>query len=104
MMILNLYKNGKLSLTLNGSINDNKGIFDNIIYDIEKMILIREDNTYKYVIDFKQKSAILELKEYKQTLPLVVKNIKIEVNNNKHKIAYNIESEEDILNELEVIF
>ena len=104
MMVLNLYKNGKLELSLNGYINNNIILFDNITYDKEKIILIREDETYKYIIDFNNNSASIELKEYGQILPLLVNNIEKNISDNKHIIKYNIESEDDVLNELEIIF
>ena len=103
-MVLNLYKNGKLELSLNGYINNNIVLFDNITYDKEKIILIREDETYKYIIDFNNNSASIELKEYGQILPLLVNNIEKNISDNKHIIKYNIESEDDVLNELEIIF
>ena len=68
------------------------------------MILIREDNTFKYIIDFNTCTASIELKEYGQTLPLLVHNVEKNINNRKHKTKYNIESEENIINELEIIF
>ncbi len=104
MMVLYLFKNGELELTLNGIIDDKKMIFDNIIYDKENMILIREDASFKYIIDFNNNKASIELKEYNQNLSLLVQTLEKELTSNTHKIKYIIESEDNAINELVIIF
>ncbi len=103
-MKLNLYKNGKLVLNVEGKLIDNEAVFGNIIYNLDNKTLIRQDASYKYLLDFNNNEAKVELKEYDKELPLKIKTTKIDITNNYHKISYTIESEEEIYNVLEVIF
>lgn len=103
-MELNLYKNGKLVLTAEGELQGDEAVFGNIVYNIVEHTLIRQDASYKYLLDFKNEEAEVELKEYNQSLPLTIKTVSIECDDKLHKIAYNIESEQTIENVLEVFF
>ena len=103
-MILNLYKNGKLVLTAEGTLQGDEAVFGNIVYHMVDNTLIRQDASYKYLLDFKNEEAEVELKEYNQSLPLTIKVLSIEVSEKGHKISYNIESEQTIENVLEVFF
>ena len=103
-MELNLYKNRKLELSIKGKKENNFLIFDNIIYDIENNILIREDNEFKYIMDFKNKEVNIELKDYGKSLNMDIKIIKMELNLKKHLIIYSIESDDLIENKLEILF
>ena len=102
--MINLYKNGNLELTLEGKIENNMFIADNLIYDLEKKSLSRNQDGYKLTLDFSNNEGFIELTDYGQSLPLKIEIVEIIVNNKCHNIKYKIESEEDILNELEVIF
>ena len=103
-MILNLYKNGKLVLTAEGTLQGDEAVVGNIVYHMVDNTLIRQDASYKYLLDFKNEEAEVELKEYNQSLPLTIKVLSIEVSDKGHKISYNIESEQTIENVLEVFF
>ena len=102
--MINLYKNGKLELSLDGKKDNNTIICDKVIYNLDKKSLVREDDTYKIVLDFINKAGLIELLEHNQILPLNIDVIEIIEEKNLHRIKYKIESEEDIFNELEVIF
>ena len=102
--MINLYKNGNLELTLDGKIENNVFISNNIIYDLEKKTLIRNQDGYILTLNFGNNEGIIELTEYGQTLPLKIEIVEIIVNDKGHNIKYKIESDEDILNELEFIF
>ena len=103
-MKLNLYNDNELVLSLNGKLNGNKAIFDNIVYDLDNKVFINEDETYKYIIDFNKNEAIVELKEYQKNLSLKVDNVVSKTFKDKHIINYRIESEEGILKTIEIIF
>lgn len=103
-MKLNLYNDNELILSLNGKLDGNKAIFDNIIYDLDNKVFINEDETYKYIIDFNKNEAIVELKEYQKNLSLKVDDVVSKTFKDKHIIKYRIESEEGILKTIEVIF
>lgn len=102
--MINLYKNGILELTLDGKIENNVFISNNLIYDLEKKTLSRNQDGYKLSLDFSNNEGFIELTDYGQSLPIKIEIVEIFVNNKGHNIKYKIESEEDILNELEVIF
>ncbi len=103
-MKLNLYNDNELILSLNGKLDGNKAIFDNIIYDLDNKVFINEDETYKYIIDFNKNEAIVELKEYQKNLSLKVDDVVSKTFKDKHIINYRIESEEGILKTIEIIF
>ena len=75
-----------------------------IVYDPEKFILIRENDDFKFELDFKCSLAIITLKKEGHSLDLNLSNVKKEIGNDSHKIYYNIESEEVISNVLEITF
>lgn len=102
--MINLYKNGILELTLDGKIENNVFISNNLIYDLEKKTLSRNQDGYKLSLDFSNNEGFIELTDYGQSLPIKIEIVEIIVNDKSHNVKYKIESEEDILNELEVIF
>ena len=103
-MVLKLYKNDKLELSLKGIKEEEKCLFDNIIYDTNKNLLIREDNDFKYTLDFNKKGVMIELKEYNQLLKMILKNVEIKISKKGLRVKYIIETEESILNEIEINF
>ena len=86
MIKIELYKDGDLVLSTDGKIDDRLLVFGNIIYDLDKDILIREDASFRYLLDFK--------------------NDVISVNNEnkRREIYYNIESETQINNRIVLTF
>ena len=105
MAKIKLYKNDNLVLEHDGDIQDNNLlVFENIVYDPEKFILIRENDDFKFELDFKCSLAIITLKKEGHSLDLNLSNVKKEIGNESHKIYYNIESEEVISNVLEITF
>ena len=104
MSVLNLYKNDVKVLSKEGINDNNKYVFENIIYDRENIILIREDNNFKYELNFKEENATIVLKMQDYVLNMELKVLNKELNDNCHKITYNIESEEVISNVLEIKF
>lgn len=104
MANIKLYKNDKLVLEHDGVLNNDLLVFENIVYDPEKYILIRENDDFKFELDFKCSLAIITLKKEGHSLDLNLSNVKREIESNNHKIYYNIESEEVISNILEITF
>lgn len=104
MVKINLYKNGDLVLTKEGRKENDECIFENIVYNIKNNTLVREDASFRYLLDFNLNTATILLKEQNYTLPLKISLVNKELNSDCHKITYNIESENLISNVLEVIF
>ena len=103
-MKIELYKNGNLVLSQEGKLIDKDAVFGNIVYNIENHTLTREDGSYRYYLNFDNNEAVIKLKEYDQELDLTIKTTSIKCDNKTHEIAYNIESEQTIENNLKVIF
>ncbi len=102
--MINLYKNGKLEFNLNGSIENNKFLSENIIYDFKKRILVRNEDDYRLTLDFINCKCLIKLINYNQELSLPIEIVEIIEDDKQLNIKYKMESEKDILNELEVIF
>lgn len=94
MYKLKLYKNNELVFEKNGTKKDDFYVFENIDYNPEELILIREDNNFKYLLDFKNGEAIVTLKEKNLEIKLNIKVINVNNNEMVHEITYNIESDE----------
>lgn len=94
MYKLKLYKNNELVFEKNGTKKDDIYVFENINYNPEELILIREDNNFKYLLDFKNGEAIVTLKEKKLEIKLDIKVVNVNNNDMLHEIIYNIESDE----------
>jgi hypothetical protein len=104
MAVIKLFKNEDLVFSKEGNLKDNLFIFENITYDKVNNILIREDADFKYVLDFKKSVATITLKVQNYYLDIKLKTLLMELDDNYHKIVYNIESDEELSNVLEVIF
>ena len=104
MIKIFLYKNNELVLEKEGLLQDNNYIFDNIIYSFIDLTLIREDDNFKYVIDFANENATVTIKENNYSLNIKVKVVDIIKEESYHEIKYNIESEELIENKLVIYF
>jgi hypothetical protein len=104
MAEIKLYKNGELVFTKTGKEDKGIFIFDNIMYDSMNCLLIKEDNSFKYTLDFKNSTSEITLKEndYKLNLKLRVTNMKLD--KSTHNIYYNIESEKLIKNNIIITF
>ena len=50
MIKIELYKNGDLVLSSDGKIDDRLLVFGNIVYDLDKDVLIREDASFRYLL------------------------------------------------------
>ncbi len=94
MYKLKLYKNNELVFEKTGTKKDDFYVFENIDYNPEELILIREDNNFKYLLDFKNGEAIVTLKEKNLEIKLNIKVINVNNNEMVHEITYNIESDE----------
>ena len=94
MYKLKLYKNNELVFEKNGTKKDDIYAFENINYNPEELILIREDNNFKYLLDFKNGEAIITLKEKNLEIKLDIKVVNVNNNEMLHEIIYNIESDE----------
>lgn len=94
MYKLKLYKNNELVFEKIGTKKDDFYVFENIDYNPEELILIREDNNFKYLLDFKNGEAIVTLKEKNLEIKLNIKVINVNNNEMVHEITYNIESDE----------
>lgn len=94
MYKLKLYKNNELVFEKTGTKKDDFYVFENINYNPEELILIREDNNFKYLLDFKNGEAIVTLKEKNLEVKLNIKVVNVNNNEMLHEIIYNIESDE----------
>lgn len=103
MVKINLYKDGNLVLTKEGKIEDKDCVFGNIVYNLDDLILTREDASYKYQLDFHDEEAFVLLKDQNYVLDLTIKVISRELSDKLHKISYVIESENKISNDIEII-
>ncbi len=102
MIKIKLFKNGNLILEKEGVKNNKNLVFEDIYYDPENHSLVRENKDYKYLLDFINEEAIVELKEKNVTIPIGMSVIKKDIDNNKHIINYKIDSDEDSENLLEI--
>ena len=100
MAKIELFKNEELVLTKTGLLENEYYIFDNIKYDFQNNILVREDDNFKYCLDFKENSAEIIIKENNYNLDLKINVINILIDDNFHEITYNIESEDVIKNKI----
>lgn len=104
MSKIKLYKNNSLVFEKDGNINDNIFEVENIKVDLLNHILYRENDSFKYTLDYKQNNANIELKEQNYTLNLLLETKSILKNDEYLKIIYSIESEDKIDNTLEIYF
>lgn len=104
MSKIKLFKNNSLVFEKEGNINDNFFEVDNIKVDLINHILYRENDSFKYTLDYKQNNANIELKEQNYTLNLLLETKSILKNDEYLKIIYSIESEDRIDNTLEIYF
>ena len=104
MANIKLYKNDDLVFEKRGVLLEDKYVFENIFYDYGNNILVRENDDFKYLLDFKNKIASVELKAHNYSLDLKINTISMDLNDTKHIITYSIESEDNAVNILEVFF
>lgn len=104
MVKIKLFKDDELVLEKDGIIENNSYIFDNITYIPAKNILIREDDNFKYLLDFKNNNATVTIKQNNFSLNLIINTNDIKISNNCHKIYYTIESDDLINNRVEITF
>lgn len=103
MVKINLFKNEKLVLSKAGKLEDRDCIFENIVYNLDNYILTREDDSFKYQLDFNNEQAFVTIKDKDYVLDLKIKVISKVISDEVHKISYEIESENKISNVIEVI-
>ena len=104
MAKLTLYKNNSVVLTKDGTFSENIFRFDNIIFDKEQKFLVREDDNFKYLLDFKGESAEITIKEQDYVLDLDLKVLDSNFDDDFIEITYTIESENVIENKLVIFF
>lgn len=104
MIKIKLFKNDELVLEKEGILEDNIFLFDNISYNKDNLVLVREDDNFKFSLDFKQNKAEVLIKENDYQLDLKLETKDKNISDDCHKIYYNIESEEVINNKLEITF
>lgn len=104
MSKIKLYKNTSLVFEKEGNIKDNIFEVENIKVDLINHILYRENESYKYTLDYKQNNANIELKEHNYTLNMLLDTKSILKTDEYLKIIYSIESEDKIDNTLEIYF
>lgn len=100
MAMIELYKDNELIFKKNGMLKDKFYIFDNIKYDYINNILIREDDDFKYCLNFNEKEAIVTIKQNNFNLDLSLEIKSINLNKNLHEIIYKIESDESKENKI----
>ena len=99
---INLYKNKKIDKSyknIKGIYNNNniRLIIDNIKTIIKKNELIRENDEFKFTIDFAEKTSNYSLKEHHLEYDIEVIEAKIERNNKEIIINYKIETNEELI-------
>lgn len=104
MIKMELYKDGDLVLSTDGKIDDRLLVFGNIIYDLDKDVLIREDASFRYLLDFKNSTSEIIIKEQDYHLNLKIDVISVNNENKRREIYYNIESETQINNRIVLTF
>lgn len=104
MAKIELYKNCKKVLEKDGNQKENLYYFDNIIYNPTTKTLIREDNNFKYFIDFDNSFSEVTIKENNYSLNIKIVIVNLIINKNIHEISYNIESEATIENKIVITF
>lgn len=104
MANIKLYKDNKLVLDKDGNKVNDLYTFDNITYAKEKNILTREDENFCFYLDFNNETSKITIKEnnYELNINLEVKEKKLSTK--KHEIVYNIQSEENIENKVQITF
>ena len=95
-----LYKNGELVLEKTGTKENNNLLFENIVFDLNLMVLTREDDNFKYVLDFKNESALVLIKENNYSLNIKINVLSLIEGVGYIEIKYNIESEVLIENKI----
>lgn len=98
-----LYKNNNIVFEKNAIIENNILKVDNIIFDIEKCILTREDDNFKYELDFKNNNALVLMKSNNYSLNLLLDTKEIMTTKDKITIKYYIESDDKISNQIDII-
>lgn len=98
-----LYKNNNIVFEKNAIIENNILKVDNIIFDIEKCILTREDDNFKYELDFKNNNALVLMKSNNYSLNLLLDTKEIMTTKEKITIKYYIESDDKISNQIDII-
>lgn len=98
-----LYKNNNIVFEKTGTIKNNIFQVDNINFDIEKCILTREDDNFKYELDFQNNNALVIMKLNNYSLNLILDTKEIIKTNEKITIKYYIESDDKISNQIDII-
>lgn len=104
MVSIKLFKNGDSVLEKEGKRDEQVLTFDNITYNINDQILIREDDNFRFYLDFNKSISEVTIKENNYKLNLKIKVINKSISNNIHEIYYNIESENVIENKIIITF
>jgi hypothetical protein len=104
MISIKLFKNGDSVLEKEGKRDEQVLTFDNITYNINDQILIREDDNFRFYLDFNKSISEVTIKENNYKLNLKIKVINKSISNNIHEIYYNIESENVIENKIIITF
>ena len=71
-------------------------------YDLDKNILIRDNDEIHMIYDFNNKTGSILIKEMDRELEILIENIDIERDKNNIKVNYSIENN-DFMYELEVL-
>lgn len=104
MVSIKLFKNGTSVLEKAGKRDEQVLTFDNITYNLNDQILIREDDNFRFYLDFNKNISEITIKENNYKLNLKIKVINKSISNNIHEIYYNIESENVIENKIIITF
>jgi hypothetical protein len=104
MVSIKLFKNGTSVLEKEGKRDEQVLTFDNITYNLNDQILIREDDNFRFYLDFNKNISEITIKENNYKLNLKIKVINKSISNNIHEIYYNIESENVIENKIIITF
>lgn len=100
---LRLYKNNNIVFEKDATIKDNKVLAENITYYINESILVREDDNFKYELNFKDNNALVLIKEKNYSLNLLLETKEITHNDQTITIIYKIESDIENVNKIEII-
>lgn len=95
---LKLYKNENLVFEKEGKIENNIFYTDNIQLDLKNYILIREDQEFKYELNYNNNKANITLKEQNYNITIGINTKSIILTEKYLEIKYSIETEEEVNN------
>lgn len=102
MAKIEVFKNEKIEFCKEVLEKSNLLLFETSSFDINKLILIRDDSEYNFELNFTTSKGIIFLKNEKISFDLPIKIYQKEISDKIIKITYNIESDENAITTLKI--